>query len=286
MPHALKLTLDRNALRGQPRNWSRALYRQMLLWIGQAQDDAPQRLHDRGQQPADDDDDTDERRFQAFTVAPADARGGLSYFVTTLARRDPLSASDAALAGDDEEAFIRRLCKAIDDARHVEIDGRWVALAEEPTIVGARSYDDLIDAADLETTIRLRFTTPTFFRTGRLRMLSPDPQQVFTGYAARWNRHAPARLRLDPVTWRAWLAENVQMAAIDVRSSSNARAGRDGAASFPQIGFTGEVEYDARRARDSSEPALRWLNALADYAEYCGTGNSAAFGFGQTYRVK
>jgi len=52
---------------------------------------------------------------------------------------------------------------------------------------------------------------------------------------------------------------------------------------YYEKGVAGEVHWEA----DDAEPALlRLVNALVDYAAYCGTGMKTAQGMGQTVRIR
>lgn len=53
---------------------------------------------------------------------------------------------------------------------------------------------------------------------------------------------------------------------------------------YQEIGFEGECVFELPGRITDEE--VRYLNALADFAFYCGTGAKTAMGMGQTRRLK
>ncbi len=54
----------------------------------------------------------------------------------------------------------------------------------------------------------------------------------------------------------------------------------------PFVGFVGEVTFVITKARWLNQALVWQLNALADYAEFCGTGRKTTHGMGQTRRIR
>ena len=52
------------------------------------------------------------------------------------------------------------------------------------------------------------------------------------------------------------------------------------------VGFLGQVTFIITKARRLNQAQVWQLNALADYAEFCGTGRKTTHGMGQTRRVR
>jgi len=53
----------------------------------------------------------------------------------------------------------------------------------------------------------------------------------------------------------------------------------------PPVGFLGEVTFSITKARALNQAHVWQLNALADYAPFCGTGRKTTLGMGQTRRL-
>jgi CRISPR/Cas system endoribonuclease Cas6 (RAMP superfamily) len=110
--------------------------------------------------------------------------------------------------------------------------------------------------------------------------LDIGPARVFRGYAERWNAFAPEQLHIDVQAFDAWLRDNVRLLEHDVVLQER-RLRKDGRTlRFP--GLVGEARYSISTARVD---AIRLVNTLASFAEYCGTGRMAAQGMGHTLRL-
>jgi|GEM_PF-6248386 len=344
MPYALCIELDRERAPWLPLDCTDALHAQVFGWLKQVDATQAEHLHERGHTsglpPFGDPAPTAVTRFPAFTVASANtdvperrARGGRradSYFISFL---------------PDNPDLFAQLCAGIESARlqlnrgvyWVEVNGRVAPMLAEPRVVAERRYDDLFTNAHDERRIRLRFTTPTFFSTGKkdqqVFQRLPDPVRVFRGYADRWNAFVPAGQQFDAVCFASWVEQAVEITDMRLHvqrqvlkrhvddMSHNRESGRDPSKGGPgpskdhlsrprgpfeavrpvlgaglghehntHVGFVGEVEYGLARYVNNNMNAearmgVHWLNVLADFAEFCGTGRMAAQGFGQTWRI-
>jgi len=56
-------------------------------------------------------------------------------------------------------------------------------------------------------------------------------------------------------------------------------------ARFGRFQVPGQVGHVIWRCQDGTESLIRQINALADYAFFCGTGVKTAMGMGQTVRL-
>lgn len=135
------------------------------------------------------------------------------------------------------------------------------------------SYDELLEQATDERRIRLRFISPTSFRTGLASYPLPDPLVIFQSWWRRWNTFAPRKLErvlLDVAAVHLAVARHdlhTQVVDLGVGQS---------------VGFVGSVTLRVIQAHKLGGAVLRHLNALADYAAFCGTGQRTAQGMGQT----
>ncbi|MCI0475995.1 MAG: CRISPR system precrRNA processing endoribonuclease RAMP protein Cas6, partial [Anaerolineales bacterium] len=91
------------------------------------------------------------------------------------------------------------------------------------------------------------------------------------------NAFAPEALRISD-EWADWLRKSVAVQRAEIRTQSVQFK------DYQQIGFVGVVEYAVvNRAPDRE--GIAPLNALAEYAYFCGTGHKTTQGCGQTRRL-
>ena len=160
----------------------------------------------------------------------------------------------------------------------VELMGCPLTLPPDGPEVWRCSYADLAAGAEAETRIRVRFLSPTSFRSHEMHYPLPDPGLVYQSWLARWNEFAPEDLRIN-IALLDVVAAHVAVGRYDLRTEmvdmgSNRKA----------VGFVGKVQYSVVRARKIGDEWVRRLNLLADYAAFCGTGHKTAHGMGQTRR--
>jgi CRISPR-associated endoribonuclease Cas6 len=137
--------------------------------------------------------------------------------------------------------------------------GRWVAARPE-----ARRH------------LKLEFLTPTVLYRHKLPMPLPDPVLVFHHYLCLWDSFAP----------RAWWvninvldAVEVHLALVEHRLES--RPVRPGGKRL-QTGFLGQVVYKMMAWEKLGADFLGTLHMLAQFGEFCGTGEGTEQGLGQT----
>lgn len=136
-------------------------------------------------------------------------------------------------------------------------------------------YEELLKRATDERCVRLHFFSPTSFHTGLVSYPLPDPLVLFQSWWRRWNTFAP--LKLERVL--------LDVAAVHLaiaRHELHTRVVDLGVGHV--VGFVGSVTLMVVQARRLGNKVLRRLNALADYAAFCGTGQRTAQGMGQTRR--
>lgn len=136
------------------------------------------------------------------------------------------------------------------------------------------TYASLLTMAKPRRNIRLEFVSPTGFRTRRVSPVLPDPATCIQGYLRKWNAFSQVPLPVEPLM--AYVQRHMVLAASSLHPADQ-RLG-----DYAEHGLVGTVDWQAR-----SGPAglLRQVNALVDFACYCGTGMKTALGMGQTRRI-
>jgi CRISPR-associated endoribonuclease Cas6 len=199
-----------------------------------------------------------------FTVAPLFRRDGVLQFQFTLL--------DDALWSPLEAALQRGAAVEM-------VNDRW-PVASDGWLVTRCSYTDLFQRAATGTRLTFRFRSPTSFRSHEMHYPLPDPLLCFQSWLMAWNTCAPAEVRIN-VSLLDVVAAHVAISRYRLRTEPvEFGPGR------MVIGFAGEVSYQVIRAHKLGENILRKLNALADYAVFCGTGVKTTQGLGQTRRMR
>ncbi len=138
---------------------------------------------------------------------------------------------------------------------------------------GVSSYERLRESANRTRDLTLEFLSPTAFRSGDVDALFPTASSVFSGYARKWNSFSSQPIELSSVG-------DLDRVITVIRYSLETKSLRLGKS--PAIGFVGKCLY---RIRSDDPEVLRNLNALASFAEFCGTGRKTTMGMGQTRRL-
>lgn len=249
MPYAVDFPLGNGGR--LPRNVYRALHANLLRWIDAVAPTVAEEIHDRPVR-------------KPFTVAPlrADRDSAWRWRVTLL-----------------EDVLWDPLWEGARAVGNLDLDGRQVPVRWPDAQVTHRTYDELLTAIEPETYLRMAFTAPTTFRAGRLDAPLPEPGAVFRSWLSRWNDFAPPHRRM-PTELLDVVHEHVAVAAIE-----NLRTERHDLGRSSPVGFVGRVTFVIARARRLNQADVWRLNALADYAEFCGTGRKTTQGMGQTRRL-
>jgi CRISPR-associated endoribonuclease Cas6 len=247
MPTSLTLSLT---TRGQslPDNAIPALHATFFQWLERGNAEIARHVHEVSDP-------------KPYTVSPlAIADDGARFRITLL-----------------DDALWAPLKIGIESKPEVRVLWATLPLAIAP-LVEQRTYAQIAQAADDQPVVILQFDSPTSFKSHGMHYPLPDPVLVFESYRARWNAFAPELLRIAD-EWADWLRQSVAVQRAEVRTQSVQFK------DYQQIGFVGVVEYAAvNRAPDRA--GIAPLNALALYAEFCGTGHKTTQGMGQTRRLE
>ncbi len=142
------------------------------------------------------------------------------------------------------------------------------SLEEEPL---ARIYRrHIIEGNKSPAVFRLRFHTPTAFRSGQSNFLFPLPRFVWLSLNRSWSSVARVDLGRD---LHLWAEKEILVARYELKTNI-LHFDR-----YRQVGFTGTCEY---RVVSSGGERLRSYRLLADFSRYCGVGIKTTMGMGQT----
>ena len=139
--------------------------------------------------------------------------------------------------------------------------------------IRAASWGALLAQASPQRLFTFTFLTPTTFRAGRNYQPLPAPSSVFGHYQAVWEAFGPPDSGVG----------------VDLRDAGLFVDHLDGATAKAQVrrntatGFVGTVTY---RATLADPQVLEALDALAEIAEFSGTGAQTTHGLGVTERVR
>lgn len=248
MPYTIDLPIA-GGEQDPPPNLYRALYANLLRWIGTADPGLAEALHDR---PV----------LKPFTLSSLeqDHDGNYRWRVTLL-----------------QDDLWEALWAGVRAVSMLELNGRTWPVRWPGAQVTHRSYDFLLTGIRPADRIEMTFLSPTTFRTGNLDFPLPEPGAVFQSWLSRWNDFAPTHRRIS--------TELLDMVRVSVAISAHQLWTEECDLGHTQaVGFVGQVTYVIIRARRLDQALMWQLNALADYAEFCGTGQRTDQGMGQTRR--
>ena len=135
----------------------------------------------------------------------------------------------------------------------------------------ACTYAQLYEQASIsDRTLTFAFATPTAFRQGQYDTALPTRDCVFNSLLNRWNKYSG--IELSNIT-----LEPVFPSFFNIRTEIVA----DSRSKF--IGCVGEISY--RILGDVDSLAIKQINALADFALYCGVGRKTPMGMGMLRRL-
>lgn len=141
-------------------------------------------------------------------------------------------------------------------------------------------WDKLTTYASLLTYARpipelvLQFNSPCGFRTGSVTTAIPEPFRCIQGYLRKWNAFSPLPMQTEQLL--EYVKEHIST------EWTQLQPGNTDFRNFYERGWIGRVKWKAE-GRDPF--LLRMVNALANYAFYCGTGMKTTQGMGQTVRI-
>jgi CRISPR-associated endoribonuclease Cas6 len=135
----------------------------------------------------------------------------------------------------------------------------------------ACTYSQLYDrASETNRLIAFSFATPTAFRQGKFDSVIPTRESVFNSLLSRWNKYSGIEIsqQIQDALFASFV--NIKTEVVNNYHSSF-------------IGIVGEVSY---RIMGDVEPlVIKQINALADFALYCGIGRKTPMGMGMTRRI-
>ena len=135
----------------------------------------------------------------------------------------------------------------------------------------ACSYQELYDkASDCDRNISFSFATPTAFRQGKFDTALPTKDSVFNSLLTRWHKYSGIELSDFSI-------ESVFPNFFNIHTEIAA----DSRSKF--IGCVGDISY--RIFGDVEAVTIKQINALADFALYCGLGRKTPMGMGMVRRV-
>ncbi len=182
----------------------------------------------------------------------------------------------------EEAIFARLMDSFIKGEQHLQLEQADFRVADVITHpqgsqwAGFASFDEMLERASGERKVSLRFDSPTVFRSGGKRNIAfPSPELVFGSLLNKWN--AFSGIELNPS-----LVDDVGSEVLVSRYKLETKMLAFN--SYQELGFLGSCVYSAND--DVTGDELRTLNALADFAFFCGTGVKTTMGMGQTRKLK
>lgn len=137
-------------------------------------------------------------------------------------------------------------------------------------------FKDIISQAKAKKTIEVEFITPTTFRTGDIDTPLPLPRFVFSNWLWKWNAFCQNESEKIPNDVIRYVEEMCFISNMNIHSEIF-DTGKE-----KIIGFVGRCTFSFSRIL----PEVRkYLNALADFAEFAGTGRKTTYGMGLTKRL-
>jgi len=217
--------------------------------------------------------------IKPFTISPLQGKfqravkslkviGGYEYFIRLTFLREDVFAyfMDATLKAASQ---LLRLESAVFHIDHV------ILRHEDSLFCRHQSYQELFTESQPVRKISLRFLSPTAFRSGGKRnVLFPEASLAFGSYLSKWQHFSP--IKVDEHT--AELLGGIIVARYKLNTHIMHFS------SYQEIGFEGACTFEL--PADFDEDSLKTINALADFAFYCGTGAKTTMGMGQTGRIK
>ncbi len=136
----------------------------------------------------------------------------------------------------------------------------------------ACSYQQLYQqASESDHTLKFNFATPTAFRQGKYDNSLPSPESVFNSIRNRWNKYSGIEINELPLDF-------LFPSAFDIKTEMVT----DSRSKF--IGCVGKISY---RLFGNLDPLqIKQINALADFALYCGVGRKTTMGMGMVRRER
>jgi CRISPR-associated endoribonuclease Cas6 len=168
----------------------------------------------------------------------------------------------------------------IESTARVELLRQPVNVKTDRLGVSQRTYSEILTTANPVQSMKFKFHSPTSFRSRGMHVPLPEPRRAFQSWLLRWNEFAPPEDRIDMSVLD--LVENhVAVSAYNLHTRV-----ADLGSNRKIIGFFGQVTFTVPEAGAIAATSLRALDALADYAQFCGTGHKTTQGLGLTERIR
>jgi CRISPR-associated endoribonuclease Cas6 len=151
----------------------------------------------------------------------------------------------------------------------------WAGFASFETI--------LAEGSAKEMSWRMRFATPTAFKSGDADLPLPIPRLCFQSWLNSWDEHAPCPFFPDKAERKRFLEEVVEgQVSVDFSQlrSDEQRFYFDGHRTRER-GFTGVCRFTVKPAKTTPQHR-HILGTLARYSFYAGTGRKTTMGMGVT----
>jgi CRISPR-associated endoribonuclease Cas6 len=250
MPYVLDLPIGSTG-ESPPPELYRTLHANLLSWIDAADPEVARAIHERPVR-------------KPFTISGlTQDRGGEWHWRVTLL----------------EDEFFDALWTGVQAVGAIDLNGRTWPVRWPDALITRQSYEHLIKNVRPANRLEVEFVSSTTFRQGDLDLPLPEPEPVFRSWLSHWNDFAPARHRMSTD-----LLEVVH--ACVAISGHRLHTERHDLGHSQIVGFVGQVTYDIIDARRLDQAPVWQLHALADYAEFCGTGRKTTYGMGQTRRIR
>ena len=249
MPYAVEFPIA-SGDHPPPANLYRALYANLMRWMGAAYPGLGDVIHDR---PV--------RKPFTLSALEKGRDGDWRWRVTLL-----------------EDDLWEPLWAGVQSVGMLDLNGRTWPVRWPDAQVTHRGYDFLLTGVRPAERIRMEFLSPTTFRAGNLDSPLPEPGAVFHSWLSRWNDFGPPDRRISTELLET-VRTNVAISAHRMRTERH-DLGRS-----QVVGFLGKVTFVITKARRLNQALVWQLSALADYAEFCGTGRKTTHGMGQTRRI-
>ncbi|MGH7961111.1 MAG: CRISPR system precrRNA processing endoribonuclease RAMP protein Cas6 [Candidatus Binatia bacterium] len=143
---------------------------------------------------------------------------------------------------------------------------------EASALARVTSYEELYSGPQART-VRMRFVTPTSFRTGRGNLPFPLPASVYRSLWQKWQRFAPLALQLGERVVTA-VEQYLFPARYLLRTETVNLKG------VPQVGCVGTCQFELLEGVSAED--RRAITALSRFAAYAGVGMKTTMGMGQT----
>lgn len=249
MPYNIELPIG-NTKRPPPPRLYRALYANLLKLFDAADAELAEALHER---PV--------RKPFTISALNQDSEGQWRWRVTLL-----------------EDYLFEPLWTSVQAVGVIDLNGRTWPVRWPDAAITRRSYEHLVTRVRPVSKIAVRFLSSTTFRAGDLDMPLPEPMAVFQSWLRHWNDFAPAHRRIS--------TEVLDVVHESVTISEHRLHTERHDLGYGQIvGFVGEVTFEVLGAKRMNQAIVWQLNALAEYAGFCGTGRKTTHGMGQTRRI-